>query len=328
MTRSANLVRLLVAELARLRSRRVTLVAGLVVLASVGLFQLVVNDQVRPPSASEVTQQRQYYEQAHQEWEQGHVAADQECKDAGESPESCAWPEPTEADYSLTASTFAEVAPTAVRLSAYVTLLAAFLVGASFIGAEYSTGSLANWLTFVPQRLRVYGSKLGAVVLASALAGAVVNFVMLGLVALLTRVHGGALTGLGDAAGSAGRAVVIACLAGVAGFVFALLTRHTVAALGIALGYIVASAVLSSLASNADGPLGWLPPWLPENNVAAFLEHGSTYYQYVETVTASGTSGDSIEKHLSFGHSALYWLVLLVVAVVSGALVFRRRDVT
>ena len=328
MTRSGNLLRLVLAELARLRARRVVLVGALLVLAAVGLFQLVVNDEVSPPSASDVTEQRQFYEQARAEWEQTHAAQEKDCQDSGQSPADCVLPEPTPADYSLTATAFADIAPVAVQLSAYVTLLTAFLVGASFIGAEYSTGSLANWLTFVPQRLKVYGSKLVAVVLASAVGGSVANFLMLGLVALLTRVHGGGLTGFGEVAATAGRAVPIACLAGVAGFVFALLTRHTVAALGIALGYVVVSAVLSTIAGNADGPLGWLPPWLPENNVAAFLGNGTTYEQYVETVTAEGTSGNSIEKHITFGHSAVYWFVLLVVAVVSGALVFRRRDVT
>lgn len=328
MSAAADLGRLVLTELRRLCSRRVTVVAALLVLLGVGLFQLAVNDEVSPPSPSDVAQQRQYYEQAHQEWEQTHVAQEQDCQASGQSAEECAWPEPTPADFSLTAAPFADVAPSAVRLSAYVTLLAAFLVGASFIGAEYSTGSLANWLTFVPRRLSVYGSKLLAVVLASALAGAVASFLMLGLVVLLTRLHGGDLVGLGTAAASAGRAVPIAVLAGVAGFVFALLTRHTVAALGIALGYLVVSAVLGGLAQNADGPLGWLPPWLPENNLAAFLEHGSTYTQYVLTTTEQGTSGDSVEKHITFGHSAVYWLVLLVVAVVSAAVVFRRRDVT
>jgi ABC-2 type transport system permease protein len=328
VTRSGNLLRLVLAELGRLRSRRVVLFAALVVLAGIGLFQLAVNDELTPPSPTEVTQQRQYYEQAHQQWEQSHAEEEAACHDEGGSASDCAEPEPTPADYALTASTFADVAPSAVQLSAYITLLAAFLVGASFIGAEYSTGSLANWLTFVPQRLKVYAAKLLAVVLASALGGAVANFVMVGLVVLLTRLHGGSLAGLGDVAETAGRAVPVAVLAGVAGFVFALLTRHTVAALGIALGYVVVSAVIGGLAANADGPLGWLPPWLPENNLAAFLQHGSTYVQYVQTVTESGASGDSIEKHLTFGHSAVYWLVLLVVAVACGALVFRRRDVT
>ena len=328
MTRSGNLATLVLVELKRLRSRRVTLVAAILVLLGVGLFQLLVASEVTPPSAADVTQQQQYYEQAHQEWEQNHEAQEKLCVEQGGTQSDCVQYEPTPADYSLTATPFADIAPLAVQLSAYITLLAAFLVGASFIGAEYSTGSLANWLTFVPQRLLVYGSKLVAVALASALGGAVASFLMLGLVALLTRVNGGALTGLRTVADDAGRAVPIAVLAGVAGFVFALLTRHTVAALGIALGYLVVSAVLGTVTQDADGPLGWLPPWLPEHNVTAFLEHGTTYEQYVMTVTESGTSGDSIEKHLSFGHSVAYWGVLLVVAVVSGALVFRRRDVT
>jgi len=328
MSAATDLGRLLVVELRRLVSRRVTLVAGLLLLAAVGLFQLAVDEQVSPPSASQVTEQQRYFDQAHQEWEQEHATQEKQCLDSGGSQADCAWPEPTPADYALTASSFADVAGTAVQLSAYVTLLAAFLVGASFIGAEYSTGSLANWLTFVPRRLLVYASKVGAVLLASAAAAAVTNFLMLGLVALLTRVHGGDLVGLGAMASTAGRAIPIACLAGVAGFVFALLTRHTVAALGIALGYVLVSGVLGGLAANAEGPLGWLPPWLAENNVDAFLKHGSTYTQYVLTTTEQGTSGTEVEKHISFGHSAAYWAVLLVAAVVSAALVFRRRDVT
>lgn len=328
MNRSGNLVTLVLTELKRLRSRRVTLVAGILLLAAIGLFQIVVVSEVSPPSASDITQQRQFYEEAHSQWEQDHVAQEKECTDSGQSADDCVQPEPTPADFSLTATAFDDTAPLAVQLSAYLTLLAAFLVGASFIGAEYTTGSLANWLTFVPERLKVYGSKVVAVVLASAVAGAVANFLTLGLVVAFTRAYGGGLTGLDHVAGIAGRAVPVACLAGVAGFVFALLTRHTVAALGIALAYLVGSTVLGIFTRNANGPLGWLPPWLPENNVAAFLEHGSTYSQYVETVTAQGTSSDFVDKHISFGHSAVYWAVLLVVAVVSAALVFRQRDVT
>ena len=328
MSATSGFGRLVLAELKRLRSRRVALVAGIVLLVAVGLYQILVASEVSPPTPDEVTQQQTYYDQAHAEWEQTHVEQEKQCTDGGGSASDCAWPEPTRADYALTATPFDQIAPAAVKVGAYAALLASFLVGASFIGAEYSTGSLANWLTFVPRRLAVYASKLVAVVLGSALAGAVAAFLALGLVVLLTTAYGGGLTGLGAAAAIAGRAVPVACLAGVAGFTFALLTRHTVAALGIALGYVVVSAVVGSIAANADGPLGWLPPYLAENNVAAFLEHGTTYYQYVETVTPDGVSGDSVEKHLSFGHSAVYWAVLLVVSLVAGAFVFRRRDVT
>jgi ABC-2 type transport system permease protein len=324
------MIRLVGAELRRLLARRMTLVTGIVLLVAVGLFQLAVNSEASPPSPDEVAQQRQYYQQAHDEWESNHEAALADCVAQGESQADCesAFAEPTPADFSLTATPFDQIGQVAMLLSAFLAMLAAYLVGSSFIGAEYSTGSLANWLTFVPERLKVYGSKLLAVVLAAAVAGAVVNFLMLGLAALITKAYDGPLVGGGHLAATGGRAVVMAVVAGVVGFVLALISRHTVAALGAVLGYLVVAAVLGGLAQNADGPLAWLPPWMPENNVQAFLLHGSTYTQFRETVTAEGTSGDSLERHITFGHSAVYWLVVLVVAVVGAALVFRRRDVT
>ena len=53
----------------------------------------------------------------------------------------------------------------------YLTGLVAFLVAASFVGAEFTTGSLANWLTFVPRRSTVFVSKLTVVAAFSLLLG-------------------------------------------------------------------------------------------------------------------------------------------------------------
>lgn len=330
-TNGTNVLRLIGAELRRLTSRRMAVITAIVLLVAVGLFQLAVNAAVSPPSADALTQQQQSFQQARQQWEQtDHVKAIQDCLAQGETQKNCeayeAPPDPK--DWALTPAAFDEIGGTAMLFGAFVSMLAAYLVSASFIGAEYTSGSLANWLTFVPQRLRVYGSKLAAVVIASALTGAIVNFLVLGLAALLTRIHGGALTGFAPVAEQAGRAVVLAVIAAVLGFVLALVTRHTVAALGTVLGYLVVSAVVGGFAMNADGPLAGVPPWLPENNVQAFLQHGSTYYQYTSVVTEQGVSQDGIDKHIAFGHSAVYWLVIVVVAVVVAALVFRRRDVT
>jgi ABC-2 type transport system permease protein len=324
------MIRLIGAELRRLLARRMTLVTGIVLVVAIGLFQLAVNAEASPPSPDQVAQQQRYYQQAHDEWASDHDAAVADCIAQGQSRPDCEsdFAEPTPADFSLTATPFDQIGQVAMLLSAFLAMLAAYLVGSSFIGAEYSTGSLANWLTFVPERLKVYGSKLIAVVLASAVGGAVVNFLMLGLAAVVTKAYDGPLTGLGSLAATGGRAVVMAAVAGALGFVLALVTRHTVAALGAVLGYLLVSTVLNLLAQNADGPLAWVPPWLPEQNVQAFLQHGSTYSQYRETVTAEGTSSDSLERHITFGHSAVYWLVVLVVGVVGAALVFRRRDVT
>jgi ABC-2 type transport system permease protein len=321
------MTRLVAAELRRLASRRMSWVAVLLLLLGVGLFQLAVNDQVAPPSAAEVAQNQQYFNEAHKDWQANHTQYEKECVDSGQSAEECDYPEPTAADYGLAPSSFADVAGSAVSLSAFLALLASYLVSASAIGAEYTTGAIANWLTFVPQRLRVYASKLVAVILASAALGALVNFGMFGLAALITRLHGGALAGAGQVAATGGRAVVLAVLAGVIGFCLALVTRHTVAAVGLVLGYLVVAFVVQGLASFVAAFQG-VPPWMPDQNLIAFLQHGSSYSVGVQTPTAEGIQYDQIEKHISFTHSAVYWAVVFVVTVVGSALIFRRRDVT
>ena len=39
-----------------------------------------------------------------------------------------------------------------LQLSIYLVALAALMIAGSFIGAEYSSGSIANWLSFLPRR--------------------------------------------------------------------------------------------------------------------------------------------------------------------------------
>ena len=57
-------------------------------------------------------------------------------------------------------------------MTIYLVALTALMVAGSFIGAEYSTGSIANWLSFIPRRGRVFASKLVTIVAFSALASA------------------------------------------------------------------------------------------------------------------------------------------------------------
>jgi len=320
-------MRLVLAELRRLASRRMSWLAALLLLLAVALFQLLVVSEVSPPTAEEVAQNQQYLEEAQRDWRENHEQYEKDCLDEGLPADQCVYPEPTPADYGLEPTPFADIAEISVTLAAFLALLASYLVAASSIGAEYTTGSLANWLTFVPQRGRVFAAKLVAVVLTSATLAAVVNFVMLGLVAVETRAYGGALTGAGDVAATAGRGVAVAALAGLLGFCVALLTRHTVAALGLVLGYLVVAFVLRPLSITVPALQG-LPPWMPDHNLLAFLQHGETYFLEIETATAQGSEYSQVERHITFGHSAVYWLVVAVVVVAGSALVFRRRDVT
>jgi ABC-2 type transport system permease protein len=315
-------IRLVGAELRRLAWRRLSMITALALVVVVALFQVVVVLEVKAPSAAQLQQQ---YQAAHDSWAAQHEQTVTDCVSAGETRENCESydVEPQRADFTFTPPEFADLGDFALLLGAFVAMLASYLVSASLIGAEYSSGSLSNWLTFVPRRMAVLATKLTAVLVGSALAGSCTIFANLGLTALLSHAYGLPLTGAGALAESAGRGVALAVLAGLLGFVAALLTRHTVAALGVVLGYLVVGTVLKGLAFNADGPFAGLPPWLPDNNVQAFLKHGYTYTQYSDRAP-DGT----VERHLAFGHSALYWAVILVAALGAAALVFRRRDVT
>ena len=324
----AGMLRLVVAELRRLQSRRITLVAALVLLAAIGAYQLLVHAEAGPPGASEQAQGQAQYQEAQQSYQSGHDEYVAQCTAGGETTEQCEseYTAPQLSDYVRTPTAFDELGLTGA--SAYLAMLASFLVGASFIGAEYTSGSLANWLTFVPERWKVYASKAAAVVLGSALAGAVVAFSIAGLAALQVAGFGQPLTHAGHVAAGSGRVVVLAAVAGLVGFALALLTRHTVAALGFPLAYAILAAVVLAYTFNGNGALAWLPPYLPTLNLTAFVEHGTTYTQYINEMTPDGLTQTEVEKHLTFAHSAVYWLVVALIALVPSALVFRRRDVT
>ncbi len=322
------MIRLVLAELNRLRSRRVTIATALVLVAVIGAYQLLVHVQAAPPSAAEMAQSQSQYQSAVQSWQSDHDEYLAQCTAGGETSDQCEseYTRPVLSDYVRTPTAFDELGlPTT---AAYLAMLAAFLVGASFIGAEYTSGSLANWLTFVPERLRVYASKAVAVVLGSALAGAVVAFSIAGLAAIQVSAYGLPLTHAGAVAAASGRVTVMAAVAGLLGFALALLTRHTVAALGFPLAYAILGTVVIAYSYNGSGALAWLPPYLPNINLSAFVDHVTTFTQIVNEVTPEGIDQTQVEKTVTFLHGSLYWLVVALLALVPSALVFRRRDVT
>ncbi|MGI8459190.1 MAG: ABC transporter permease subunit [Propionibacteriaceae bacterium] len=321
------MIRLIGAELHRLRARRMTMVTAIVLVLGLGLFQVAVNFAVAPPSAAAVAENQRYYQDAVKDWEANHVQYETECQQSGGSVQDCVSPKPSAEDYGLVPTPFADIAGIGVLLSTYLALLAAYLVGASFIGAEYGTGALANWLTFVPERLRVLGSKLVAIAVAGAICGVVAGALTLGVAAMITDLHGGALTGIGRLIETAGRGVVLVVVGAVIGFCLAMLTRHTVAAIGFVLAVLLVSYVIVLLGFVVP-VFAQAPPWLPGNNLTAFLQHGSTFQVPVTAVTADGSSTDFVDKTITFTHSAVYWAVVTAVVLAGAALVFRRRDVT
>ncbi|WP_375430498.1 ABC transporter permease subunit [uncultured Friedmanniella sp.] len=320
------------AELLRLRSRRLTWIALGAVLLVVLLTQLAVYTSVRPLTDTERAQAQANYAEAKVDYEQNkdqYAKDTEDCVAQGNPREACEYPEPQLEDYAQrSVSDFADVASLSVTVSVFVTGLALLFLSASLIGAEFSSGSLANWLSFVPERTKVYASKLVALVLVGAVITAVVAALAIGLTALLTQVAGAEVVGLGKIDAMGARGVLIGVIAVVIGFSLAMLTRHTIAAAGAVLGYLLLSFVLQIV-------MGVLPTLqaakrlLPENNALAVLQHDYHYVDYLNEIGPDGQYNYTEFPHvITFGAGSLYWAVVLVVLLAASYVVFRRRDVS
>jgi ABC-2 type transport system permease protein len=328
------MIRLTGVELRRLIARRLA-VAGVAAVLLITAFLLfaVWRDAV-PQSAAEQQQARAMHEQALKDWEQYGEENLRTCKVEFEKlpdpkpklEQFCQTGPPSLEQFGKPKVVFADVMPELLLGSSYLLAFAAFLIGASFVGAEFSSGAIGNWLTFEPRRLRVYGSKLlGAGIGLVPVAVGIVAILMLGTFLIIDNL--GLTSGLtgkvwGDLFGTAGRAVLVTGVAAALGAVVGSLLRHTAAAIGVVMGYLVlVEGVFGNFLQSAQ-------PWLVRVNFEAFVRHGATYWVNECKSGADGSySCTSIEKHLSFEHGAWYLGILAVVLVVLGGLVFNRRDV-
>jgi len=319
--------RLLLAELNRLRSRRFTILGLLVVALLLGAFQLQVNSAVAPPSAAAATARRANFEQARQDWQNHHREWEQECLDSGQPADQCTIGPPAEADFGLVPATFREVAARSVQTAGFLTALVAFLISASYIGAEYTSGAIATWLSFVPRRGRVFASKLTVVAAFAVALSAVAGLAMLLAAAVLVAIYGGTVSGLGGLTAQVARAAAGTLILAVLGFCIAMLGRHTSAALGLLLGYLLVAFVRLAVLHE----VGWaqrLSRWTPEGNLLAIVQRGFVYQVPVRTLTPEGMNVGYVERTIGFGAGVGYWAMLLAVLVALSWLVFSRRDVT
>jgi hypothetical protein len=141
----------------------------------------------------------------------------------------------------------------AIGGSGVALMLLSVLFGATFIGADYVSGSLGGQLTFEPRRVRVYVTKALAVFAATTVVTAVLLVVISGGLAVVAATRG--VVGDLDASWWAHRAADVARVAALCGGAGALafgvttVTRRTVAAVVgfLALGFILEPALTASL---------------------------------------------------------------------------------
>jgi ABC-2 type transport system permease protein len=197
------------------------------------------------------------------------------------------------------------------------------LIGTTFAGHDWNTGSMSNQLLFDPRRLRVWGAKalvvfgVGLVVSALALAGFWAATAWLAQSRDLT-----VPDGTWDAIrGSWWRTSLLAAAAGAGAYALTMLFRSTVATLGIMFGVSVAGTIITA-AILRGGSERWMLP----TNVSAWMFGGWTYYDESKCNPMSESS-DNCQAFLSQTDGGLFLLTLLVVAVALSIWSFRRRDV-
>jgi ABC-2 type transport system permease protein len=199
------------------------------------------------------------------------------------------------------------------------------LVGTTFVGHDWNTGSMGNQLLFESRRSRVWVIK-GLAVLG---VGAVVSGLVLfsywgGLLALSHQRDIPVPDGIvSDVYAQALRATLLATLAGVGGYALTMLFRSTVATLGILFATAVAVPILFSVFV-FPGHLSLQP----QNNGWALIRGGIELTDYDDEKCwddPANTEGCVVE--ITTSDASLYLGSLLVVAGVPSLLLYRRRDV-
>lgn len=221
----------------------------------------------------------------------------------------------------------ADALPPGGIATAVVTSALAFLIGATWVGAEWSSRSMVALLFWVPRRTAVMRAKLTVLVAATALLGVVAQALWWGtalvMAATLGRSNPLPEGFYADLLGQQARSVLLVVLIGLLGFGFSNLMRGTGAALGVAFLYF-------AIAENAVRNLrpAWQEWLLTDNAAALVLPGGSTLYLYDENSfdPATGFTDAGRELVLTNLHGGLVLGVATAALVAVGVVVFARRD--
>ncbi|TCB99032.1 ABC transporter permease [Micromonospora zingiberis] len=331
-------------ELRRLTKRRFTrwtTVGGLLVLALVVVGLFITNQKIGPEQWAEA---KRSADQSHAEqvrWVEQERANCERAKAAGENvdyyPADCAEIAPPARedirDEWYLPSTFifkSSFQDMLIPLAAILAMVG-FVVGASFVGAEWSTGGMMNLLLWRPKRLTVLLTKLGALLtglLALALPASAAWFGSLWLVANWRGSTEGMTSGTWQSFLLTGlRGIVLALVAATVGFALASLGRHTAMALGGAVAVIVVGqgglAILLDMAQVRFGEA-----WLLPTYVYAWMTKTVTLEDWRSCNASYTGECNAATLDITWHHSSLLFTVGIALFLGAALWTMRRRDVT
>lgn len=324
---------LLAAESLRLRSRR--LVRVLLVLGAVGYLAalLLASTQYARPSAAglaDATAQRQQVLVQQEQFRQDCLA--QVGTPQGAPTADQCGPQLT-VDQVGRVEDFIDKQPftlnregrDGVLVVAAATAVFAFLLGATYVGAEWSSRSMVALLFWEPRRYRVMAVKLAVLTGVAATLGVLSQGVWLIAARVLAATRGTTSTPKhlwAQLAGASGRGVLLIVLVALLGFAVANLIRNTAAAFGAGFVYF---AIIENVI-RAVRP-AW-QPWLLTDNAVALVTHGGHKIFLNEGfIDARGfyqsTGREIIVSNL---HGALVLAAVTALVTTAGVVLFARRD--
>jgi hypothetical protein len=249
---------LLTAERRRLFKRRFTkwmTVIGVLILAAIAVGMFFANQKRDANSLAEAQRRADQEYQRTVQFVEAERAACERAKESGNTdsrrfPSDCSVIEPPTREQAANPEWF--LRPTfdfkrnyGVMVLVYTAILAmvAFVIGASYVGAEWNSGGMMNLLLWQPRRLKVFATKLATLLGGLLAISLVLGAVWTGVFWLIGTYRGttaGMTQGTWESLALTGaRGIGLILIAGTVGFAVASLGRHTAMALGAAIVLIV-----------------------------------------------------------------------------------------
>lgn len=208
-------------------------------------------------------------------------------------------------------------------------VMVGFALGASFIGAEWSSGSLMNLLTWQPRRVPVLLTKVGALLAGLLVLGVPLGALWIAALYGVAAVRGepaGATAGLFVSLGlDTARALALGLAAAVAGFALASIGRHTATALGALIGWAVVMEIGLRLALEM-AQVGRVERWFGSTYVAAWMQKRVDFLDMRRC--GESPACEPGRWAVDYGDAALVLGPAVLLLLVAAVVVIRRRDVT
>lgn len=213
-----------------------------------------------------------------------------------------------------------------------VVSLLMLLAGTTFVGHDWSSGSMSNQLLFEPRRSRVWAAKAVVVTLTGLLVAGVVLAAYWAVLWALAASRGLPVGEgvVGDGFELVARGSVLAAAAALGGYALTMLFRSTVATIGVLFAVSVLGGTLIGLLGSGGGST---ERWQPQLNLVAFVTNELRYYDESslpeECFSRRGGRGEECdgERVLTATDGGAYLGVLLLGAGAASLVSYRRRDV-